>query len=92
MFSFRFLTQLVNRTSRGEPNVASFVIGSNVGGIAEIITDDVGLLIDPNDSSSLSNAIDKIIGDSEFREKLSSNARKRAVDFSKVEIPYDEMK
>jgi len=68
------------------------VIGSNVGGIAEIITDDVGLLIDPNDSSSLSNAIDKIIGDSEFREKLSSNARKRAVDFSKVEIPYDEMK
>ena len=68
------------------------VIGSNVGGISEIITDDVGLLINPHDSLTLSNAIDKIIGDDEFRQKLESNARKRAMDFSKVEIPYDEMK
>ena len=68
------------------------VIGSNVGGISEIITDDVGLLIDPNDSSTLASAIDKIIGDDEFRQNLASNARKRAIDFSKVEIPYDEMK
>lgn len=68
------------------------VIGSNVGGISEIITNDVGLLIDPNDSSTLAGAIDKIIGDDEFRQSLASNARKRAIDFSKVEIPYDEMK
>ena len=68
------------------------VIGSNVGGISEIITDDVGLLIDPNDASSLAKAIDKVIGDDEFRQKLSSNARKRAADISKVEIPYDEVK
>ncbi|MEE0024495.1 glycosyltransferase family 4 protein [Methanobrevibacter sp.] len=68
------------------------VIGSNVGGISEIITDDVGLLIDPNDSSTLASAIDKIIGDDEFRQNLASNARERAIDFSKVEIPYDEMK
>ena len=68
------------------------VIGSNVGGISEIITDDVGLLIDSNDSSTLASAIDKIIGDDEFRQNLASNARKRAIDFSKVEIPYAEMK
>ncbi|MBE6505057.1 MAG: glycosyltransferase family 4 protein [Methanobrevibacter millerae] len=68
------------------------VIGSNVGGISEIITDDVGLLINPNDSSTLAAAIDKVIGDDEFRQNLASNARNRAVDFSKVEIPYDEMK
>lgn len=68
------------------------VIGSNVGGISEIITDDVGLLIDPNDASTLASAIDKIIDDDEFRQNLASNARKRAIDFSKVEIPYDEMK
>jgi glycosyltransferase involved in cell wall biosynthesis len=68
------------------------VIGSDVGGISEIITDDVGLLIDPNDSSTLASAIDKILGDDEFRQKLASNARNRAIDFSKVEIPYDEMK
>ena len=68
------------------------VIGSNVGGITEIITDDVGLLIDPNDASSLAQSIDKIIGEDEFRQKLSSNARKRAAEFSEVEIPYDEVK
>lgn len=68
------------------------VIGSNVGGITEIITDDVGLLINPNDASTLARAIDNVIGDDEFRQKLSSNARNRAIDFSKVEIPYDEVK
>ena len=68
------------------------VIGSNVGGISEIITDEVGLLINPYDASSLSSAIDKMIGDDEFRHVLASNARKRAAEFSKVEIPYDEMK
>ena len=68
------------------------VIGSNVGGITEIITDEVGLLINPYDSSSLRSAIDKMVGDDTFRQVLASNARKRAIDFSKVEIPYDEMK
>ena len=68
------------------------VIGSNVGGISEIITDDVGLLINPNDASTLSRAIDRLIDDDVFRQNLASNARKRAIDFSKVEIPYDEMK
>ena len=53
---------------------------SNVGGISEIITDDVGLLIDPNDSSTLASAIDKIIGDDEFRQNLASNARERAIE------------
>ena len=68
------------------------VIGSNVGGITEIITDEVGLLINPYDSSSLRSAIDKMVGDDTFRQVLASNARKRAIDFSIVEIPYDEMK
>ncbi|WP_407414393.1 glycosyltransferase family 4 protein [Methanobrevibacter sp.] len=68
------------------------VIGSNVGGISEIITDEVGLLINPYDASSLRSAVDKMVGDDEFRNVLASNARKRAIDFSKVEIPYDEMK
>ena len=64
------------------------VIGSDVGGISEIITDDVGLLINPHDSTSLTRAIDKIIGDDKFRKKLQLNARSRAIDFSKIEIPY----
>ena len=68
------------------------VIGSNVGGIKEIITDDVGLLINPNDSADLANAIDRILQDNELMEKFKSNARNRAKDFSKTELPYDELK
>lgn len=86
-FSESFGLVLIEALACGKP-----VIGSNVGGITEIITDDVGLLINPNDASTLSDAIDKIIGNDEFREKLASNARNRACDFSKVEIPYDEVK
>lgn len=68
------------------------VIGSNVGGIKEIITSDVGLLINPNDPKTIASAIDKMILDDEFRNNLASNARNRAKDFSNVEIPYDEVK
>ena len=67
------------------------VIGSNIGGIKEIITDDVGLLIDPNDSTDLANAIDKILQDKDLLNKFKSNARNRANDFSKTELPYDEL-
>ena len=68
------------------------VVGSNVGGITEIITDDVGLLINPHKISSIAKAIDNIINNEELRIKFSSNARKRALDFSEVDIPYPEVK
>jgi len=68
------------------------VIGSNVGGIKEIITDDVGFLIDPNDSKDIAFKIDKILSNQNLKEKFEKNARKQAEKFSKVEIPYDELK
>lgn len=77
---------LIEALACGKP-----VIGSNVGGITEIITDDVGLLVNPNKVSSIASAIDRIINDGEFRNLLSSNARDRAINFSKVNIPYDEV-
>ena len=67
------------------------VIGSDVGGISEIINDDVGLLVNPNDVSSISNSIDKLVDDEDLRVSLSRNARNRAKDFSQVTIPYDEV-
>ncbi len=66
------------------------VIGSNVGGIKEIITENVGLLVEPTDTKGLANAIDLILSDNEIRKKFQSNARKRAMDFSENEIPYFE--
>ena len=86
-FSESFGLVLIEALACGKP-----VIGSNVGGITEIITEDVGLLVNPNKVSSIAKAIDEVVNDEEFRHVLSLNARNRAKDFSKVTIPYDEVK
>ena len=85
-FSESFGLVLIEALACGKP-----VIGSDVGGITEIINDDVGLLVNPNKVSSIAEAIDKIINDEDFRLILSLNARNRAKDFSKVTIPYEEL-
>jgi len=82
-YSESFGLVLIEALACGKP-----VIGSNVGGIKEIITDDVGLLIEPTDSKGLANAIDLILSNKELMDKFQSNARNRAMDFSKVDIPY----
>ena len=86
-FSESFGLVLIEALACGKP-----VIGSDVGGITEIINDDVGLLVNPKKVSSIAKAIDKIINDENFRVVLSMNARNRALDFSEVDIPYDEVK
>ena len=85
-FSESFGLVLIEALACGKP-----VIGSNVGGITEIITEDVGLLVNPNKISSIASAIDNVINDDDLRNSLSSNARDRAIIFSKVNIPYDEV-
>jgi len=84
-YSESFGLVLIEALACGKP-----VIGSNVGGIKEIITEDVGLLVEPTSAEKLANAIDLILSNNEIKEKFQSNARKRAIDFSKIEIPYDE--
>ena len=85
-FTESFGLVLIEALACGKP-----VIGSDVGGIREIITEDVGLLIDPNDSKDLANAIDRILGDEELMERFKSNARNRAKDFAETKLPYDEL-
>lgn len=84
-YSESFGLVLIEALACGKP-----VIGSNVGGIKEIITEDVGLLVEPTDYRGLANSIDLILSDKELREKFQSNARNRAIDFSEVDIPYYE--
>ena len=85
-FSESFGLVLIEALACGKP-----VIGSNVGGITEIINDSVGLLVNPKKVSSIAKSIDKMINDDELRYAFSMNARNRAKDFSKVTIPYDEV-
>jgi len=84
-YSESFGLVLIEALACGKP-----VIGSNVGGIKEIITSDVGLLVEPTDSKGLANAIDSILSDDNLRKKFQSNARNRAMDFAEVDIPYYE--
>ena len=82
-YSESFGLVLIEALACGKP-----VIGSNVGGINEIINEDVGLLVEPTDFRGLANSIDLILSDKKLREKFQSNARDRAMDFSEVDIPY----
>ncbi|WP_458403014.1 glycosyltransferase family 4 protein [Methanobrevibacter sp.] len=86
-YSESFGLVLIEALACGKP-----VVGSNVGGITEIITSDVGFLVNPNKVSSIAEKIDNLVNDEHLRLTLSQNARPRAMKFSKVNIPYDEVK
>jgi glycosyltransferase involved in cell wall biosynthesis len=57
------------------------IIASNIGGIPEYLGNE-GLLIPPNDSQALAQAMVKLLDDLSLREKFSIMARKRAENFS----------
>jgi colanic acid/amylovoran biosynthesis glycosyltransferase len=51
-------------------------IGTQVGGVSEVITHDHdGLLVPPEDDESLAEAIGRLIDDPELRQRLGKNAR-----------------
>lgn len=57
------------------------IIASSVGGIPEVIRDDVeGLLVPPGDPGPLAVALDRLLGDPSLRDELGSRARARAED------------
>ncbi len=85
-YSESFGLVLIEALACGKP-----VIGSKVGGITEIINEDVGLLVNPNKVSSIARAIDRLVNDEDLRVVLSLNARNRALDFAEMSIPYDEV-
>ena len=57
------------------------LIGTNVGGIPELIKDNEnGLLVNKADEIGLATALDKLFENDELRKRLGSNARKAAVE------------
>jgi len=62
-------------------------IGTNIGGIPEVIEDNkTGLLIPPNDSGKLTEAILKLIENPSLRKQLGENAKERVKNKFSVEI------
>ena len=62
------------------------VVATKVGGIPEIVEDNVtGILVPPNDPNELLNTINFILGNKELAKKLSDNAYARCIK----EMTYD---
>ncbi len=64
------------------------VIATNVGGIPELVNEQVGILINPEDPVGLAEAINKLLGDKELREKMGKNAREQSMRYASIKIPY----
>ncbi|GHS85746.1 hypothetical protein FACS1894103_7160 [Campylobacterota bacterium] len=59
------------------------IIATNVGGIPELITDQVtGLLIEPKDAQAIKTAIETLLTNSELKDQLTHNAFIKSQEFS----------
>lgn len=58
------------------------IIASNIGGIPEIVTNQIGILVKPNDKEELTKAILKLIKDKKLRLKLGKEANRLYNEFS----------
>lgn len=70
--------------SEGTPNAiieamahAKPVIATDVGGTADIVTEEVGIVVPADDSKALGAAMARLAGDSELRRALGNNARSK---------------
>jgi len=55
------------------------VVGFEVGGIPEQVTEDCGIMVKPKDTEALGRALEKLLNDDELRRKFSENCRKRVL-------------
>jgi len=55
-------------------------VGSRVGGIPDVVTEDVGRLVEPGDASALAEAIRAYLTDTDLWEKASTAGRKRVLE------------
>lgn len=74
---------LLEAMASGKP-----VVATDVGGIPEIVNDNFGIIVKPKDPIGLAKAIDKILLNGEMKDKMGTNARKEAMKYAYIQIPY----
>ena len=67
--------------SRGRP-----VIGTRLGGHADMVDADAGILVPQGDAGALAKAMEELLADPDRRRKLGQAARRRATDFSAATV------
>ena len=55
------------------------VVGFDVGGIPEQVTEDCGIMVKPKDTEALGRALEKLLNDEKMRREFSENCRKRVL-------------
>lgn len=70
--------------TEGTPNAiieamshAKPIIATAVGGVPDFVSDDVGILVQPNDVNALAGAMSRLAGDEELRIRMGLAARKK---------------
>lgn len=67
--------------SRGRP-----VIGTRLGGHADMLDAETGILVPQGDAEALAQAMKELLADPDRRERLGAAARRRATDFSAATV------
>jgi len=71
--------------------VGTPVLGTAVGGVAEVVRDgENGLLVPPGDPDAFAEALRRFLGDEELRERLRSHAQ-ASVEHLRSERVYGEL-
>lgn len=70
--------------TEGTPNViieamahSKPIIATGVGGVPDLVTDDVGILVPADDIAAMASAMVRLASDSDLRQRLGSAARKK---------------
>lgn len=58
------------------------VVGSNVGGLTYLLSDDAGILVKPKDIESLKEGIEKVLNSEDLRNTLIMNGEQKAKKYS----------
>lgn len=64
------------------------VVATNVGGISEVMNEDVGIMVNPSNPRELASALDKILENETLMIDMGVAAREHALKYSTMQIPY----
>lgn len=76
-------TVILEAMASGKP-----VVATNVGGIPEIVNDEIGILVNPEDPVGLAESIDKILKNEEVQIKMGKAAREQVMEYTSIKLPY----
>ncbi|MBI1324341.1 glycosyltransferase [bacterium] len=66
-------------------------VGSDLGGVPEILSPDCGRLVPPGDAEALASTLSELIKDESLRERLGERGRVRAREFRDLELALSSL-